>query len=303
MKSGFTDNNGVKIAYETLGDPSNDSIIFISGLGSQLVYWTDELCQEFIGRGFHIIRFDNRDVGLSHKTPGVPPSVEEIMQMPDFQAPYNLSDMAADLVAVLDSVGVAQAHVVGTSLGGMIAQTVAIEHPGRVKTLTSIMSAPSRSSALPKENKEDEDGADAEEDDGRDEAVSASLTMDMSDPSTYVDIQVEGYRVTSGPHFDPVYQRKILQRSFDRCYHPDGWSYQMMAAAASGDRTELLGQLQMPTLVIHGGVDPLIPPMGGKATAAAIPGARLVIYDDMGHNLPRPRWGDIADEVAALAKR
>ena len=127
--------------------------------------------------------------------------------------------------------------------------------------------------------------------------------MDMSDPNTYVDIQVEGYRVTSGPHFDPVYQRKILQKSFDRCYHPDGWSYQMMAAAASGDRTELLGQLQMPALVIHGGVDPLIPPIGGEATAAAIPNAKLVIYDDMGHNLPRPRWADIADEIAALAQQ
>ncbi len=289
MKSGFADNNGAKIAYETLGDPTNETIICISGLGSQLVYWTDELCQTFLDRGFHVIRFDNRDVGLSHKTPGTPPSVEEVMQSPDFQAPYNLSDMANDLIAVLDANDVEQAHVVGTSLGGMIAQTVAIDHPNRVKTLTSIMSAPSRSAAV--------------RDESEDEAVSASLTMDMSDPNTYVDIQVEGYRVTSGPHFDPVYQRQILQTSFDRCYHPDGWSYQMMAAAASGDRTEKLGQLTMPTLVIHGGVDPLIPPLGGEATAAAIPGARLIVYDDMGHNLPRPRWGDIADAIAELANQ
>ncbi len=290
MKSGYADNNGAKIAYETLGDPSNESIIFISGLGSQLVFWTDEFCQLFIDRGFHIIRFDNRDVGLSHKTPGTPPSVEEVMGGTDFQAAYTLSDMAADTMAVLNAVGVDQAHVVGTSLGGTIAQTSAIEHPDRVKTMTSIMSAPSRATLLEGESEQDE-------------AADASLKMDMSDPDTYVDIQLEGWRATSGPHFDPVYQRKILQTSFDRCYHPDGWSYQMMAAAASGDRTELLGQLQMPALVIHGGVDPLIPPIGGQATAAAIPNAKLVIYDDMGHNLPRPRWSDIADEVATLAKQ
>ncbi|MFK7800576.1 MAG: alpha/beta fold hydrolase [Anaerolineae bacterium] len=289
MNSGFADNNGAKIAYETLGNPENETVIFISGLGSQLVYWTDELCQEFIDRGLHIIRFDNRDVGLSHKTPGSPPSVEEVMQDPNFQAPYTLSDMANDVIAVLDANGVEQAHIVGVSLGGMIAQTVAIDHPSRTKTLTSIMSAPSRSAAIREES--------------ADEAVSASLTMDMSDPNTYVDIQVESYRVTSGPHFDPVYQRKILQKSFDRCYHPDGWSYQMMAASASGSRIEKLGQVKMPALVIHGGVDPLIPPKGGEMTAAAIPGSKFIVYDDMGHNLPRPRWADIADEVLELSRR
>lgn len=281
----FADNNGIKIAYETLGDPSHESLILISGLGSQLVYWSDELCQPFIDRRFHIIRFDNRDVGLSHKTPGEPPSVADLMQNPDFQPPYTLSDMAADVMAVLDAAGVEQAHLMGVSLGGMIAQTAAIEHSARVKTLTSIMSAPLAGGAVR---------------DADDEAVSASLTMDMSDPDTYVDIQVEGYRVTSGPHFDPVYQRKIVQRSFERCYHPAGWSYQMLAAQASGDRTEKLGRLHMPVLVIHGALDPLIPPAGGEMTAAAIPHAKLIIYDDMGHNLPRPRWGDIAEEVGEL---
>ncbi|MEM9777461.1 MAG: alpha/beta hydrolase [Chloroflexota bacterium] len=294
MASGYADNNGAKIYYETLGDPQNESIIFISGLGSQLVYWTDELCQVFIDRGFHIIRFDNREVGLSHKTPGTPPSVETVMASADFEPPYTLSAMADDLVAVLDEVGVQQAHVVGTSLGGMIAQTTAVDHPERVKTLTSIMSAPSRTSGVQDESDRNE---------SQDEAVNASLTMDMSDPSTYVEVQVEGYRVTSGPHFDADYQRAIIQKSFDRCYHPDGWSYQMMAAAASGDRTEALGKLNVPALVIHGALDPLIPPIGGEATAAAIPNAKLIIYDDMGHNLPRPRWGDIADAVAELAGR
>ncbi|MEM7801116.1 MAG: alpha/beta hydrolase [Chloroflexota bacterium] len=291
MTTKYATHNEVKIAYETLGDPSNESIIFISGLGSQLVYWTDQLCQRFIDRGFHIIRFDNRDTGLSHKTPGKPPLVEEILEARRYPAPYTLSDMAADTVSVLNAEGIGQAHVVGVSLGGMIAQTTAIEYPERVATLTSIMSAPSRSTAVAEDRGSD------------DEAVSASLTVDLSDPETYVDLQVEGYRVTSGPHFDPAYQREIVQRSFDRCYHPDGWSWQMMAAGASGDRTPQLASLRLPTLVIHGMLDPLITPEGGKATAAAIPGARLMLIDDMGHNLPRPRWDEIAGAVRELANQ
>ena len=290
METKYANNNGVKIAYETVGDPQNETIIFISGLGSQLVYWTDELCQRFIDRGFHIIRFDNRDVGLTSKTTGKPPEVASIMQSHNLKVPYTLSDMAADTICVLDAVGVSRAHIVGTSLGGMIAQTVAIEYPSRVKTLTSIMSASSRATAVPDNGEQDE-------------AVNASLTVDLSDPKTYVDLQVEGYRVTSGPHFDPIYQREIIQRSFARCYHPEGWSYQMMAAIASGDRTEKLGTLKIPTLVIHGGVDPLIPPASGKATADAIPNAKWLLIEDMGHNLPRPRWDEIADAVAKLANQ
>lgn len=287
MATKFANNNGTKIAYETLGDPQNESIIFISGLGSQLVYYSDPLCQTFIDRGFHVIRFDNRDTGLSSKTEGSPPDVEALMGQAQIDAPYTLSDMAADVVAVLDAVGVEKAHVAGNSLGGMIAQTVAIEFPERCHTMTSIMSAPSRATAVP---------ADGE----RDEAVEASLTVDLTNPDTYVDLQVEGYRVTSGPHFDPVYMRDIIQRSFDRSYHPDGWSYQMMAAIASGDRTEKLKQLNMPVLVIHGGADSLIPAQAGIATAAATPNARCIVIEAMGHNLPQPYWAFIAEQIATM---
>lgn len=290
MNSGFANNNGIEIAYETLGDPANETVILISGLGSQLVYWTDELCQHFIDRDFHVVRFDNREVGLSAKTAGNPPDVEAVMRGEGPPAPYTLSDMADDTVSVLDALNIDAAHVVGVSLGGMIAQTIAIDHPERVHSMTSIMSAPSRSSAIEDEPEEEQD-----------EAVAKSLTVDLSDPETYVDLQVEGYRVTSGPHFDPVYQRDIIQRSFDRCYHPAGWSYQMLAAVASGDRTAKLADLTMPTLVIHGALDPLIPPRAGKATADAIPGAKYLLIDDMGHNLPRPRWGEIADAIADVA--
>lgn len=289
MSTQFAHNGDIQIAYETLGNPEHETVIFISGLGSQLVYWTDELCQRFLDRDLHLIRFDNRDVGLTSKTPGQPPLVEEVMQQPDFAPPYTISDMAKDTVCVLDAVGIEKAHIVGVSMGGMIAQTIALEFPERVKTLTSIMSAPSPGTAISEDESERDD-----------EAISASLTMDMSDPETYVDLQLEGYRVTSGPHFDPAYQREIIQRSFERAYHPDGWSYQMMAVYAGGDRTERLSQLSLPSLIIHGTLDPLIPPSGGEATAAAIPNARLIIIDDMGHNLPRPRWNEIADAVKQL---
>lgn len=290
MKSAIAKNGTIEIAYETLGDPKNESVIFISGLGSQLVYWTDELCQVFLDRDFHVVRFDNRDVGLSSKTVGDPPSVDEVMAGGGPPAPYTLSEMAADTISVLDALDIDAAHVVGTSLGGMIAQTVAIEYPQRTRSLTSIMSAAQPGAAISEDAGEELDGQ-------SDEAVEKSLTMDMSDPATYVELQVEGYRVTSGPHFDADYQRAIIQHSFDRCYHPAGWSYQMMAARASGDRTEALGRLTMPTLVIHGALDPLIPLAAGEATAAAMPGARLLVFDDMGHNLPRPRWIDIAEAI------
>ena len=288
MRSGFAKNGEIEIAYETLGDPQHETVIFISGLGSQLVFWSDELCQHFLDRDFHVVRFDNRDVGLSSKTAGDPPSVDEVMAG-DGLAPYTLSEMAADTISVLDALGVEAAHIVGNSLGGMIAQTVAIEYPQRTRTLTSVMSAAQPGAAIRE---------DADEIEGQpEEAVEKSLAMDMSDPATYVDVQVEGWRITSGPHFEADYQRAILQRSFDRCYHPAGWSYQMMAARASGDRTAALGQLTMPALVIHGALDPLIPVAAGEATAAAIPGAKFLVIDDMGHNWPRPRWSEIAEAI------
>jgi pimeloyl-ACP methyl ester carboxylesterase len=290
MKNGIAINNGIKIAYQVLGNPDNETIILIAGLGSQLIYWTDELCQVFLDRGFQVIRFDNRDSGLSSKTPGNPPLVEVVMQDEVTEAVYTLSDMAADTISVLDTLNIGAAHVVGTSLGGMIAQTTAIEHPHRVRSLTSIMSTP-------------EPGAAIREDSTNDEAIKKSLTIDLSDPDTYVDLQLEGYRDAAGPHFEADYMRDIVQRSFDRCYHPAGWSYQMLAMRASGDRTEQLGLLTMPVLVIHGGLDPLIPPKAGEATAAAIPGAKFIVIDDMGHNFPRPRWAEIADAIVEVAAK
>ncbi len=286
MNTYYAQNGDVKIAYQTLGDPQNETIIFLSGLGNQLVFWSDELCQKFIDRGFHLIRLDNRDAGLSSKTPGEPPSVEAVLNDPNFKAPYTASDMAADTVAVLDAVGIDKAHVVGTSMGGMIAQTVAIEHPHRVKTLTSIMSAASRADSLSTD----------------DDAVSASVSVDVSNPDTYVDLQLEGWRATSGPHFDAVYQRRLIQEAFDRCYHPQGWAFQMMAIVASGERLEKFKSVNLPILIIHGALDPLVLPERGKEMADSNPNAKWMLIEDMGHNLPRPRWDEIADAIADLAR-
>ena len=289
MASGFAYNGDHKIAYETLGYPENPTIVFISGLGSQLVHWTDEFCQHYLDRGYHIIRFDNRDVGLSGKTDGPVPPIAEILQMDTIEKPYSVSDMAADVIALLDELGIDAAHIVGTSMGGMVAQTVAIEHPDRVKTLTSIMSGPKRPDTI---NSDDEE---------RDAAVAASVTVEVHNPDTYVDLQVEGWRLTSGPHFDADYMRGIVQRSFERCYHPDGWAFQMLALSGD-DRTERLGRLRIPALVIHGALDPLVPLKYGEATAAAIPGAKLLVLDEMGHNLPRLYWDQIAEAITSQAK-
>lgn len=277
MQTFFAKNKDVTLAYETVGELTGEPLLFISGLGSQLVYWSDELCEPFLERGFFIIRFDNRDVGLSTKI--------DVAK----SGAYSLADMAADAVAVLDAVGIEKANVVGNSLGGMIAQTMAIEHPQRVKTLTSIMSAPSADSII---------NGDAQQQG----AMAASVTVDVSDPETFVDLQVEGYRVTSGPHFDEAYMRGIVQRSFERGHYAAGWANQLGTAVFSPDRTEKLKQLDLPSLVIHGALDPLIPVAAGRATAAAIPNAKLLIFDDMGHNLPRHRWGEIAEAVAQLVK-
>ncbi len=279
IRAGTAYNAGTNIYYEVLGRPAHETLILISGLGSQLVYWTDELCQVFVDRNFQVVRFDNRDVGLSSKTSGPAQPVSEILRSEAIDAPYSLSDMAEDTIGILDALEIETAHMMGVSLGGMI----------RVRSLVSIMSAPRPRMAI-------------SDDELSVEAVRKSLTVDLNNPETYVDLQVEGYRATSGPHFDEAYIRQILQRSFNRCYHPAGWSFQMAAARASGDRIFGLSRLTLPSLIIHGAADPLIPVSSGQATAAAIPNARLMIIEDMGHCLLAPHWALVADAVAELAR-
>ncbi len=283
MKSGIASANGIEIAYERSGDPAQETVLLIAGLGSQLVYWPEQFCQLFVDRGFQILRMDNRDVGLSSKTPGKPPDVAAILRGKGITPPYRLVDMAADAVGLLDALCINAAHMVGVSMGGMIAQAAAIEYPQRVSSLTSIMSC-----AKPAVGDMDDD------------IVAQSLAMDLTDPETYVDLQVEGYRAISGPHFDEKTIRNMVRRSFERCYHPAGWSYQTLAVLAGGDRTAALGELSVPALIIHGKIDPLILPSMGETTAAAIPGAKMLLIEEMGHDLPRPHWAEIVDAIVNL---
>jgi pimeloyl-ACP methyl ester carboxylesterase len=274
MRHMFASNGSYDIYYDTTGDPSGRPLLLIRGLGTQCISWEPGLLDAFADAGFFVIRFDNRDVGLSTKSPQ--------------GAQYSLSDMADDAIAVLDAVGVSRAHVFGISLGGMIAQTLAIERPDRVASLTSVMSTTGDPAITGRTSPE----------------VLALLTT--APPATrdeYIAHSVESRRMYCGPLYDEAVQREVSANEYDRCFYPRGAAAQARAVAASGDRTERLRTVSVPTTVIHGAADPLIVPAGGEATAAAIKDARLVILDDMGHNLPPAYWPTYVAEVAALADR
>jgi pimeloyl-ACP methyl ester carboxylesterase len=283
-------NGNVTIAYETLGSPQGTPLLLISGTGVQMLIWPDEFCAALAERGFHVARFDNRDMGLStHLTGTGAPGWVKVMLRPS-SAPYRLDDMAGDALAVIDTLGWGSAHVAGTSLGGMVAQALAIRHPDRVRTLTSIMSTPSsRIATMPKL------------------AVMRALGEAAGTPVTNeeqaADQAVALKRVMGSPTYpvDEELVRDIARRS----YHRDPGSEeddlrQRAAVIASGSRRKQLRTLRTPTLVIHGTDDPVIRPKGGRATARAIPGARLVTYPGMGHDLPQALWPAMIDEISTL---
>ncbi len=283
-------NGEIAIEYDTIGDPTNPAVLLIMGFSAQMTAWDLAFCQELVDRGRFVIRFDNRDCGLSHKTDGEPPNVMAIMMSVTSgsevtqEVPYTLSDMAADAMAVLDDLGIDRAHVVGASMGGMIAQMAAIEHPDRVLSLTSIMSTTGNPSVGQ----------------GSPEAMGALLSPAPDDRDEAIERGVRIGAVVAGPHFDEAEARLRMGDAFDRSYYPAGAPFQLAAIAKTGDRTERLEKLDVPTLVVHGEVDPLVGLSGGEATAAAIPGAKLLTFDDMGHDLPKPRWTAIADAIAEL---
>lgn len=285
------DNNGVVIEYDTLGDPDDPALLLIMGFGTQLTAWDRRFCGELVAHSLHVIRFDNRDCGLSSKTEGDPPNIMSLMMAMmagnevTEEVPYTLSEMAADGLAVLDDLGIDRAHVVGASMGGMIAQQMAIEHPQRVRTLTSIMSTT----------------GDPSVGQGTQEAVGALFSPPPVDRDGVIERGVRIAGIISGPHFDEAEARVRIGEAYDRSFHPAGGPFQLAAIAKTGNRTEQLEVLDVPTLVIHGAADTLVDISGGEATAAAIAGAKLLTFDDMGHDLPKPRWPEIVDAIAGLA--
>ncbi|MEU7830709.1 MULTISPECIES: alpha/beta hydrolase [unclassified Nonomuraea] len=271
--------NGIEIAYETFGSPGGRPLLLIMGLGAQLIHWDDELCELLAEQGHHVVRFDNRDSGLSTHLhdEGVPTL--------GTSSSYLLDDMADDAAGLMDVLGWPAAHVVGASMGGMIAQTLAIRHPERVLTLTSIMSTPGPDVAPPTP-----------------EASAVLLAAPPTDRDAVLAQSLRTWAVIGSPGFDMDRERilRLSGQAYDRCFDPPGTTRQLAAIMASGDRTEQLGTLGIPALVIHGEADRLVPVAAGHATAAAIPGATLLTFPGMGHDLPRPLWPDIVGAITKL---
>ncbi|HEY1510936.1 MAG TPA: alpha/beta hydrolase [Solirubrobacteraceae bacterium] len=282
--------NGLEIAYETFGSSSDPPILLIHGLATQMLGWPDPLCSDLADQSYYVVRFDNRDVGLStHLTDAPPVDLQALLGGDHSSAPYRLSDMGRDTVGLIDGLGLDSAHLVGASMGGTIAQTVAIEHPERVRTLTSIMSTTGNPAVG------QPSGA----------AMAALLAPPATDREGAIERTLQAYRVVGSPGFpfDEDGLRDRTGRAFDRAHDPPGVIRQLAAVAASGDRTERLRDVRVPTLVIHGREDPLAHVSGGEATAEAIPDAELVIYDGMGHDLPRALWPDLIDRIRRLCER
>jgi pimeloyl-ACP methyl ester carboxylesterase len=281
---------GVELAYESFGDPADPTLLLIMGLGMQMLAWDERFCGQLVDRGFHVVRFDNRDVGLSTKVGGGPPNVIAGAFGMTGSARYTVAEMAADTTGLLDALGVERAHVVGASLGGMIGQTLAARHGDRVASLCSIMSSPGgrRPSVMP-----------------RPSVLGALLAKPPREREAYAAHVAEIFTRIGSPGYETdleqLRERSLLM--YDRSFYPTGAARQLMAAMASGDRTAELRGIDCPTLVIHGRADKLIPPSGGIAVAHAIHGARLELIDGMGHDLPMALWPRLTRSIADNAAR
>jgi pimeloyl-ACP methyl ester carboxylesterase len=283
--------HGIELEYETMGDPDDPALLLVMGLGAQMVAWDDEFCQSLVDRGFYVIRFDNRDVGLSTKIEWDSDAMVAIMTAfsgGTVEPPYLLADMADDAIAVLDAVGVDRAHIVGASMGGMIVQSMAIAHPDRVQSMTSIMSTTG-----------DPDVGTPNAD-----ILPQLLAPIPPDREGAIARAVEVSRIIGSPeHFEEDRARLKAERSYDRCFHPVGTMQQLVAIAASPSRSEALRTIDINTLVIHGDADPLVNVTGGERTAEVIIGAELLILEGMGHDLPSTFWASVISAITALASR
>jgi pimeloyl-ACP methyl ester carboxylesterase len=273
----FAHNGTCDIYYETFGDAAHPTLLLVMGLGGQCINFQDDWCNRFAATGLHVIRFDNRDVGLSSKFADAP--------VGDKGNAYLLSDMANDAIAVLDTAGIERAHILGLSMGGMIVQTIAINHPHRVITMTSVMSTTG----------EPEYGQPAPS------AYSLLTAPPAVDRESFVANTFASLREWGSPEFaDESRWRADAERSFDRCFHPAGTARQFMAVRASGPRAEALRSVQIPTLVMHGDRDTLIDASGGRRTAEIMPNARFELIEGMGHDYPPQLWDRWIELVSQL---
>jgi pimeloyl-ACP methyl ester carboxylesterase len=285
--------NGIDLCYEIFGDADAEPMLLIMGLGAQMIHWDDDFCRQMAARGFRVIRFDNRDIGQSSKLHGggrlTPVELFKLrfLKIP-VAAPYKLYDMAQDTIALMDVLKIRSAHIVGASMGGMIAQEIAIAFPERVRSLVSIMST-TGNPRIPPPSRE-------------------ATAVLMAPPATTRDEFIARYartwnvlRAGSFPE-DEALDRARAERTFERGINPAGSGRQLRAILASGSRKERLRAVKAPTLVIHGTVDPLVRPEGGKDTAASIPGAKLMMVEGMGHALPVTMWPPIIDAIDQHAR-
>ena len=290
MDERFCKVGDVELCYEPFGDPDRPAVLLVMGLGTQMIAWHADFCTELAERGFYVIRYDNRDVGRStHLSDQPAPKPREFITRRIRRPAYLLADMAADGIGLLDELGIDRAHIVGASMGGMIAQTMAANHPDRVLSLVSIMSSTgSRWSGQPAPR-----------------ILPVFLQKPASSKEAYVDRIVTLFALIGSPGFerDEDDLRELAATSWDRGVDPLGFARQLGAIIASGHRAADLKRIRVPTLVIHGKVDRLIRPSGGRATARAIPDARLELIDGMGHDLPRGVWPRVLDGIEQTAAR
>jgi pimeloyl-ACP methyl ester carboxylesterase len=282
--------NGITIEYQRHGE--GEPLLLVMGLSGQLTTWPDGFVEHLVRRGFQVIRFDNRDTGLSthhHDVP--PPSIGRLLAGLLLRRPvvtaYTLDDLADDAAGLLDALGIGSAHVAGVSMGGMIAQALAIAHPQRVRSLTSIMSHT----------------GDRRYGRMRPAVLRPWIKQRRRAVEDPIGAGVEMWRLVSGPHFDEAEAREVVEQAFARSHDPAGIRRQTAAILTCPPRTRALRRVRVPTLVVHGIVDPLVPLAGGVATTRAVRGSRLLAFPDMGHDLPRTRWAEIADAIRANASR
>jgi pimeloyl-ACP methyl ester carboxylesterase len=285
--------NGIRIEYDTFGDPTQSPLVLIQGLGVQMIYWDESFCRQLADGGHFVVRFDNRDIGLSQKfenfgVPDIPALMAAAARGEEVDVPYTLNDMADDAVCLMRELGIEKAHYCGISMGGIIAQTIAARHADRTLSLISIMSG----------------SGDLQGHSPKPEIMQALLTPSPDTREAYIEHNVDYWRLVGSPVFeyDEAWIRRRARSAFDRSVYPYGKSRQMLAIISSGNRKERLKSITAPTLIIHGREDPLVPVEAGMDLARTIPGSRLEIIEGMGHDIPEVAWPRIVQAIREHAR-